>query len=109
MKKIFKYAIPLENNVPIIVPAGARFLSLECVKEIPVVYFVTDPAVQTMEKYYFKVFGTGWEISDEEWKELDEHWWNLGVIQQAEGQLIWHVWMSDPDYNWRREHEETNN
>ena len=97
MKSIYKYLIPFENDVFIMVPAGSRFLSLEMVRDMPVVYFVVDPKEKKMEKYSFKVYGTGWNISNEDWKDLCDNWWDIGTIQMMEGILVWHVWMSEPE------------
>lgn len=93
MRKIFKYVIPADENQPIYVPAGSRFLSLICQNDTPVVYFLTDPATKEMEKIYFRVVGTGEEVDE---KELDEYWIFVDTVQQYGGKFVWHIWMSNP-------------
>lgn len=90
MKKIYKYEVPALGDEPIFVPAGSRFLSLVCQDDIPVVYFLTDPAIKKMDKHYFKIIGTGWGIDD---AAFDNYGTYIGSVQQFNGQLVWHVWM----------------
>ncbi len=88
MKVIYKYKIPISSEEGVFIPAGSRFLSLQCQDDQPVVYWITDPAEKRMCKWYFKTIGTGWEFNEEEL----EGWTFIGTVQQLGGQLMWHIW-----------------
>lgn len=84
MKKIFKYPIQITDEQVVMMPAGAKILTVQNQKEIPCIWAIVDPAA-SLEKVKIRVHGTGHDIKDSERLEY------IGTFQILCGGLVFHV------------------
>ena len=89
MKTVFKYELPMGDEVRVKMPAFARVLSVGVQYEHLFVWALVDKDVPELHKT-FRIAGTGHPIED-----VDK--WNfIGTVQMASGQLIFHIFELDP-------------
>lgn len=83
MKRIFKYALPVTDEVRIAMPKGAEILSIQVQHGTPQIWALVDPQAPD-ERRHFRVIGTGHPIEDHA---------NLRYIAtfQYAGGLVFHV------------------
>lgn len=93
MKTIYKYALTIDEEKPLLIPKGGRFLSLMSQKDTPVVYFIVDPEERKKDKYYFKFIRTGDFLFSREWADMELSWSNIGTLSLFEESYVLHVWM----------------
>ncbi|MBU2060058.1 MAG: hypothetical protein KKB38_20300 [Gammaproteobacteria bacterium] len=83
MRTIWKYQIPIQDYFELELPKDAEILTVQMQYGIPCLWALVDPTAQ-QEFRLFRLSGTGHPV---ETLNLDY----IGTVQQAEGQLIWHV------------------
>lgn len=86
MKRIYKFIIPLGDDVVRDIHEGAQFLSLLEQDEQVVAYFMIEEGKPMVERR-FRVVGTGHPCDDVEKMNF------LGTAKLAVGRLILHVFM----------------
>ena len=86
MKRIFKYPLPVDDEVVIPMPSGARILTVQAQNNLPCVWAVVTPDAEGMEDRRFRVFGTGHPIP--EGTDSLEY---IGTFQLHNGRLVFHL------------------
>lgn len=81
--KVFKYDIKLQHEQELIVPKGAKLLSVQQQRGSIVAWFVVDPAVRYREVISVRVCGTGHDAPDL------NHYCHVSTVQIDE--FVWHV------------------
>ena len=90
MKTIFKYPLLVDDNQTVILPTGARVLSVAEQRGNIVLYALIDDEEKAQSVYTIRIRGTGHYAG-----ELDPCRF-LGTINQHDGQFMWHVFIDDP-------------
>ena len=83
MRTIWKYQIPIKDHFELELPQGAEILTIQMQYGEPQLWALVNPTAQ-LEFRLFRLSGTGHPIT---YSYLDY----IGTVQQAEGQLIWHI------------------
>ncbi len=92
-KTIWKYPIQTTDEQSILVPKGAKFLTVQTQREEPCLWAVVDPTAEK-EEVMVRTHGTGHELP------ADAHLYDyIGTYQLGHGSLIFHVFrvMSDAE------------
>jgi hypothetical protein len=89
MKTVYKYALPIEDEVRIPLPAFAEVLSVGVQGENLFVWALVDPSIPNLHKT-FRIAGTGHPI------EEPEKWKFIGTVFLYEGSFVAHVFELDP-------------
>lgn len=84
--KIFKYAFRIEDSFTLMMPRGARVLSVQVQRERPCLWALVDESTEA--RRYFKLVGTGHEFESTGWRFL-------GTFQMHDGALVWHLFESE--------------
>jgi hypothetical protein len=83
-KSIWKFPLNVEAEQVIVVPKGAKFLSLQTQKGAPCVWAEVDTETEERESWYLEAFGTGHPLSDDA-REF------LGTYLVRSDELVLHV------------------
>ena len=83
--RVFKYEIPIEDEPMVRLPVGALLLSVGNQAEKLFLWALVDPAVTATVRRYFRVAGTGHEITEANSLAF------IGTVQFHGGALIFHV------------------
>lgn len=62
MDKIYKYKIPIEDEIIIDLPKGAKILTVQVQNEQPCIWAIVDP-LQPFEKRNLYLYGTGMTVT----------------------------------------------
>jgi hypothetical protein len=85
MKVIWKYQLPIKDQITIKIPVVAKFLKFEYQDDVPTIWVEVDPETERVPKH-FKIIATG--------QRFDEsHLQYLGTVQRSNGALIWHLYV----------------
>ena len=84
MKMICKYPITVRDRFVLVMPQGARVLTVQSQREVPCIWALVDPS-EPERLYEFALVGTGHKRED-----LDGMPY-LGTVQLLDGGLILHV------------------
>lgn len=82
--KVFKYDIPLDDEVSVDLPEGAQVLTFQAQREQPCIWALVDP-VARLRPRRFRVAGTGHAILNA--RELRY----VGTAQFRSGSLVFHL------------------
>lgn len=82
---VWKYELRIDDEQVVDMPRGARILSAQSQYEIVAVWALVDPEAPR-EKRRFRIVGTGHAITD----DVGDF---VGTVQQAGGQLVWHIFV----------------
>ena len=83
MKKIYKYALPIDDYLTIPLPQGAEILKVDMQNNVPWMWALVDPE-KPPEMRNFRLVGTGHPIKEENLKFID-------TFQMHEGSLVFHL------------------
>ena len=83
MKKVFKYEVPIKDDVVIEMPEGAEVLLFAAQRGIPCVWARVDPEAPLVERR-FRFAGTGHPLE----ANVGNH---IGSFLMAQDQLVWHL------------------
>ena len=86
VRKIWKYAIKVEDSQTLTLPKGSQILSVITQNCRAVVYAIVDTETKETEEYAVEIYGTGNEPI-----RHDDSYTFLGTIQGAEGVGVCHV------------------
>ena len=89
MKTVYKYVLPVEDEVRISMPAFAEVLSVGVQNNAVCVWALVDPSVPSLHKT-FRITGTGHPIED------PDKWSFVGTVQLYGESLVFHVFQLDP-------------
>jgi hypothetical protein len=89
---IWRFPFVINDSVMVLMPKGARVLSVEMVREQPSVYAVVDPDAPPAE-VRFRLFGTGHVHSPTDFPSTF-----VGTFQIPEAALVFHLFQEEaPD------------
>ena len=84
--KIWKYQIGtkviMDNTIKVDMPKGAKIIHIQTQREIPCVWALVDPAVESETRYFF-IVATGGDVPG------DGQY--IGTVFQQGGLYIWHI------------------
>ena len=88
MKTIWKFKLPFEKEFKILMPTKSKILCIQRDEKdnCPCLWALVNPENQK-EPRYFKLFGTGHTIEDEEDFELEY----IGTYQYQKGEFVGHI------------------
>jgi len=81
--KIFKYKLPVGDNVSISMPKGAEYLTIQTQYDYPYLWAIVNPENETIE-HKFCVRGTGHEFQGNEGNYIS-------TFQMRDSELVFHV------------------
>ena len=86
-KKIYKYEIPVQDDIRLDVPIGAKVLTVQADEKTgnPCIWMLVDPEEFDKEERRFRLSGTGHPIEDE-----NNHAY-IGTFQIHRGEFIGHL------------------
>ena len=84
MKTVYKYPLEVNDEVIVMMPKGARVLSVQVQNGRPCLWAECNPDGEPVLRT-FLIRGTGHPIDDEIEKEY------IGTIQMCEGSIVFHV------------------
>jgi len=85
MKRVYKYPLDIQDEVVVMMPKGARVLSVQVQNGRPCLWAAVDPNKMTLEERWFRIAGTGYPVED----SIIENY--IGTVQMYEGKLVFHV------------------
>lgn len=65
MKSIYKYPIEIKGVNTVVMPGGAKVLSIQMQGEIPTIWAMVDPDSRPFIERKFQIIGTGNSIPDD--------------------------------------------
>lgn len=83
MKTIWKFPFPIEDEITLTMPEGARVLAVQMQGNTPCLWALVDPDAPT-KPCRFRLFGTGHPVPE----GLGNF---IGTFQMMGGGLIWHL------------------
>lgn len=86
MKTIYKYPLKIETPQTIILPIGAKILSIQNQLDEAVLWAIVDNNVKTEQRHFY-FFGTGHELPEVFGTDLNY----ITTIQQDDGNYVWHI------------------
>lgn len=84
METIYKYLLPIQDEVILKMPKGAKPLTVQVQGENVYIWAIVDSSVKEVEDYYFDIFGTGFLYDCPSGKHI-----YFGTIQLSG--LVFHV------------------
>ena len=91
MITIWKYELAIQETCEVIMPIGAKILSLQTQNDIPNIWVEVDDSVQT-ETRTFKTYGTGHKINDITQKYIGTYVLHIGTYVLQKTLLVFHVY-----------------
>lgn len=85
MKKIYKYPLEIEDEQNVLLPTGAKILTVQSILDKPYLYALVNPTAPNNMAVTIRTFGTGHPISDSGYLEY------IGTFQIYGGHLVFHV------------------
>lgn len=85
MKMVYKYPLYIQYEVVVMMPKGARVLSVQVQDGRPCIWAAVAPCETSQEKRWFRIAGTGHPIEDDVVEGF------IGTIQMYDGRLVFHV------------------
>jgi hypothetical protein len=83
--RIYKYPLAVEDKQKLVMPVGAKILSVQMQFDRPVLWAMVDERPETVEETRtFVIVCTGNPVPD------DVRWF-LGTVQAAHGHIVFHV------------------
>ena len=90
MKTVYKYKLPLDDYVKIVMPKGAEIISVGEQEQELVIWAVVDSTAIEHRNKVFRIAGTGHPLSRNLSNGPDEKLLFIGTVQHSNG-LVWHV------------------
>ena len=84
MRTIWKYELEVNGSQEISLPGGAKILTVQAQKGVPCLWVLVDKNNEQDKKVWVYTFGTGHNISDDEYTYI-------GAYQLHGGDLVFHV------------------
>lgn len=85
MKSIYKYELVVSDEFKLLIPSGAKFLSVQVQNNKPCLWALVEPRNE-LKHYRFRCFGTGHNIDEPGLKYL-------GTTQAVHGTFVWHFFV----------------
>ena len=90
MKTVYKYKLPLDDYVKVIMPKDAEIISVGEQEQELVIWAVVDSTAIEHRNKEFRIAGTGHPLSRNLSNRPDEKLLFIGTVQHSNG-LVWHV------------------
>ena len=87
MKTIYKYPLPVTDEFEVLLPVGARILTVQVQNDTPCLWAEVDAEQTVMASHAFNLFGTGHPVPAAPGTYL-------GTFQLREGRLVFHLYES---------------
>ena len=86
MRKIWKFPVPVTDELALTLPQGAKLLSVQCqgASEVPCLWTEVDPDALPQARR-FSWYGTGHPLPDEPGAYI-------GTVQLHAGELVFHLY-----------------
>ena len=84
MKKIYKYPIEVTDEQVVLLPTGAKILTIQSQGDIACIWALVDPMAPRNEEIAIRIHGTGHDVPDSENLEY------VGTFQMMGGRLVFH-------------------
>lgn len=94
MLTVFKYGIPMTDNFTLMLPQGAKILSVQEQHDMPQMWCLVDDNAPLSEARLFRLAGTGHPIYMPKEKL---HY--VGTWQSLGGRLVWHLFEVEHDHS----------
>lgn len=85
MKKIYKYPIEIQSEQIVLLPTGAKILTVQSQGEKACLWAIVNPTMPNDMAITLRIIGTGHTITDSDKLEY------IGTIQLCGGALVFHV------------------
>lgn len=85
MKKIYKYPIEIQDEQVVLLPTGAKILTVQTQSGKAFILAMVNPTMPNDMAVTIRIFGTGHTIQDDDRLEY------IGTIQMCGGALVFHV------------------
>ena len=85
MKRVFKYPLVIDDVVEVIMPKGAKVLTVQMQHNVPCIWAVVESEETELESRFFRIAGTGHGIVDE---IVDNY---IDTFQMRDGMLVFHL------------------
>lgn len=82
---IHKYLFPIADTFELILPLGAKILSVDCQRGFPAMWILHDTDKKIIETRHFRLYGTGHDI-----KDIDDLIF-VASFQMHNGDFVWHL------------------
>jgi len=86
---VWKYEIPVEGEIEIVMPKGSKILSFQVQREKPCIWALVNPEEKLKQSYRFILVGTGHLIGS----AIDSIIEYIGTVQMYHGDLILHLFL----------------
>lgn len=83
--KIYKYPLMIDDVQTVVMPHGAKVLTVQMQHEMPCLWAEVDPQIIAVETRTFGIIGTGCA-------DIPANAQYIGTVQQFGGNLVWHVY-----------------
>ncbi len=83
MQTIHKQSLTIETIQAILIPVGAKFLSVALQKENLCIWYECNPAMEKITRI-IHMYGTGHEVSNKQLRFI-------GTVQLYNGDLVFHI------------------
>lgn len=84
MKKIFKYPIEVTDEQVVLLPTGAKVLTIQSQGEVPCIWALVNPTAPRNEAITIRIHGTGHDVPDSDNLEY------VSTFQMMGGRLVFH-------------------
>ena len=85
MMRVYKYPLEIQDVVRVVMPKGAKVLTVQVQHGRPCLWAAVDPSQMDLEERLFRIAGTGHAIVDEIVNDY------IDTFQMLGGQLVFHV------------------
>ena len=85
MKKIYKYPTEIQDEQVVLLPTGAKILTVQTQSGKAFIWAMVNPTMPNDMAVTIRIFGTGHTIQDADRLEY------IGTIQMCGGALVFHV------------------
>lgn len=89
MQKVYKYNIPIQDEVELELPSCSRILTVDKQSSLLCAWVLVNPNNVTKELHKLRIAGTGHPI------ENDENWRYINTIFMAGGALVFHIFEAE--------------
>lgn len=87
MEKIYKYPLEIKDEQVVLLPTGAKILTVQAQMDKPCIWAMVNPTSPNDQAFTIRIHGTGHAISDSD--ELEY----INTVQLYGGKLVFHVFV----------------
>lgn len=86
-KKIYKYPLEVQDEQVVLLPTGAKILTVQAQKDRPCLWALVNPTAPNDMAVTIRIIGTGHEIQDSDNLEY------ISTFQSFKGQFVLHAFV----------------